>query len=82
MPTYLFLNTETNEEFEEFMTISERDTYLKEHENIVQLVNGAPAIGDVVRLGLKKPDSSFRDILKNAKKEHSKGLTKSNINTF
>lgn len=82
MPTYKFLNTDTNEEFEEFMTISERTTYLEEHKNIVQLVNGAPAIGDVVRLGLKKPDSSFRDILKNAKKEHSRGLTKSTINTF
>lgn len=82
MPTYLFLNTETNEEFEEFMSISERDPYLEANKHIVQLVNGAPAIGDVVRLGLKKPDSAFRDILKNAKKEHSRGITQSNINTF
>jgi hypothetical protein len=82
MPTYLFLNTQTNEEFEEFMTISERETYLGENEHIIQLVNGAPAIGDVVRLGLKKPDAAFRDILKNAKKEHSRGLTRSTINTF
>ena len=82
MPTYKFLNTDTNEEFEEFMTISERTTYLEEHKNIVQLVNGAPAIGDVVRLGLKKPDNAFRDILRNTKKEHSRGVTRSTVNTF
>ena len=82
MPTYLFLNTDTNEEFEEFMSISELSTYLEENKNITQLVNGAPAIGDVVRLGLKKPDSTFRDLLKNVKKEHSKGLTRSTVNTF
>ena len=82
MPTYLFINTETNEEFEEFMTISARDTYLEEHKHITQLVNGAPAIGDVVRLGLKKPDNAFRDILRNTKKEHSRGLTRSTVNTF
>ena len=82
MPTYKFLNTETNEEFEEFMSISEMTKFLEENKHITQLVNGAPAIGDVVRLGLKKPDNAFRDILRNVKKEHSRGVSRSTVNTF
>ena len=45
MPTYLFLNTETNEQFEQFMTISERDKFVSDNPKIEQLVNGAPSIG-------------------------------------
>ena len=38
MPTYRFLNNETGEEYEEFMKISELDTYLEENPNLTQLV--------------------------------------------
>jgi hypothetical protein len=82
MPTYRFLNNTTGEEYLEFMSISALDVYLQENSNVTQLVNGAPAIGDSVRLGIRKPDSSFRDILKNVKKEHSRGVTRSTVNTF
>jgi hypothetical protein len=82
MPTYKFLNNTTSEEYLEFMSISALDVYLQENPNVTQLVNGAPSIGDSVRLGIRKPDSSFRDILKNVKKEHSKGVTRSTVNTF
>ena len=82
MPTYKFLNNTTGEEHLEFMSISALDVYLQENPNVTQLVNGAPSIGDSVRLGIRKPDSSFRDILKNVKKEHSKGVTRSTVNTF
>ena len=82
MPTYLFLNKDTNEEYEEFMSISAREIYLAEHPNVTQLVNGAPAIGDSIRLGLKKPDDGFRDILRNVKKKHSQGFSTANVNTF
>lgn len=79
MPTYRFLNNETNEEFEEFMTISALDEYLKANPNITQLVNGAPLIHS--GRGLKKPDNGFRDLLKHMKKGNSKGITRSTINT-
>tara|TARA_R110000868_G_scaffold38941_5_gene135987 strand:+ start:2984 stop:3232 length:249 start_codon:yes stop_codon:yes gene_type:complete len=82
MPTYKFLNNTTGKEYEEFMSISALDVYLQENSNVTQLVNGAPSIGDSVRLGIRKPDSSFRDILKNVKKEHSRGVTRSTVNTF
>ena len=31
MPTYRFKNMTTGEEFEDFMSISEKETYLKTH---------------------------------------------------
>ena len=82
MPSYLFLNTNTNEEFEDFMSISAMEEYLASNPHIQPLMNGAPAIGDSIRLGLRKPDDAFRDRLREIKKAHSKGLSKANINTF
>jgi hypothetical protein len=79
VPTYRFLNNETNEEFEDFMSISALDIFLKENPHITQLVNGAPLIHS--GRGLGKPDSSFRDLLKHIKKGNSKGITRSTINT-
>jgi hypothetical protein len=79
MPTYNFINNDTGEEFEEFMSISEIDDYLKNNPNITQLV-GAPNI--VSGVAGKKPDAGFRDILKHIKKGNSKGITRSTINTF
>ena len=80
MPTYKFRNMETNEEYEEFMSISSLGVYLKENPQIEQLVNGFPGIGDAIKLGLKKTPDSFRDLLKNIKKGNSKGFTRSTIN--
>jgi hypothetical protein len=80
MPTYKFLNNETNEEYEEFMTISALDDYLKNNPNITQLVNGAPLISS--GRGMGKPDSGFRDLLKEIKKKNSRGITRSTVNTF
>ena len=80
MPTYKFLNNDTGEEYEEFMTISALDTYLEENPNLTQLVNGAPALSS--GRGIGKPDAGFRDVLKKIKKNANKGITRSTINTF
>lgn len=79
MPTYRFLNNESGEEFEEFMTISALDEYLKNNPHLTQLINGAPMIHS--GRGMKKPDNGFRDLLKDMKKKHSGGISKSTINT-
>ncbi len=76
MPTYLFKNTETNEEFEEFMSISVRDTYLADNPHIIQLVFGFPSIG--YNTNMRKPDDGFRDVLRSMKKSHRR----SKIETF
>lgn len=80
MPTYNFINNDTGEEYQEFMTISALDQYIKDNPNITQLVSGAPLIHS--GRGLGKPDQGFRDLLKDMKKKHSQGLTRSTINTF
>ena len=82
MPTYLFKNLNTDEEIELFLSITEREEYLANNPHMVQMLNGSPAIGDSIRLGLRKPDSAFRDRLKEIKKHHSRGLTDSTVNTF
>jgi hypothetical protein len=85
MPTYKFLNHKTNEEYTQFMGISEADTFLENNPHIERLVNGAPMLHSGVGLGggLRKIDSGFNDVLKTIKKTHSGGynLGRSNINT-
>jgi len=80
MPTYKFLNNDTGEEYENFMSISSLDEYLKTNPHLTQLVNGAPALSS--GRGMKKPDQGFRDLLKNIKEGNSKGISRSTVNTF
>jgi hypothetical protein len=65
MPTYKFLNNETGEEYEDFMSISALEVYLEENPHVTQLVNGAPMIHS--GRGMAKPDQGFRDLLKHIK---------------
>lgn len=79
MPTYTFINKETNEEFSEFMSMSERDEYLHNNPHIQQTLLSAPPLCDPTRVGVRtKPDSGFRDVLHKIKGN----FYKSNINTF
>lgn len=78
MPTYTFEDQNTGERFEKQMKISELDEYRKNNPHLKTLILGAPAIGDAHRLGLKKPDDGFRDVLRNVQHHHKKD----NINTW
>jgi hypothetical protein len=83
MPTYLFRNKETGEEWEESMGISAAETYLAENPHIERLVNGVPGIASGAMHGNKsKPDEGFRDILREMKKKSERGISRSTINTF
>ena len=77
MPTYTFLNTETDETETKFMTISEREEYLKENPHIKQTLS-SPVLGDSVRLGVTKTPDGFNELLKNAKNKnlHSTSQTR------
>lgn len=77
MPTYKFYDTKTGRHFEEFMSFTEVETFVKENPHIEWLPS-LTAIGDPVRLGRIKPDNEFRDRLREIKKKH-RG---SKINTF
>lgn len=67
MPTYQFRNLDTGEEFERFMSISARETYLEENPNIISILSTAPALGDPVRLGIRKVDGGFKEVLQKIK---------------
>jgi len=68
MPLYEFINTDTQEVFTKMMSISAMEQYLAENSNIQHHHSSAPAIGDTVRMGMKKPDANFRDMLKHISK--------------
>ena len=62
MPTYTFRNKDTEEIFDKIMSWDSREEYLKENPNL-EVIIGAPAMGDVVRLGIRKPDQGFNEVL-------------------
>jgi len=79
MPTYNFLNNETGEEYKEFMSMSEIEIYLKDNPHITQIIGDSPPI---ISGSNMKPDQGFRDLLKEMKKKHSQGISKSTINDW
>jgi len=70
LPTYIFKHNETDEVYEIFMGISERDQFIIDHPDVTQLPPNSLTVVDPVRLGRMKPADSFRDIIRNIKKEH------------
>ena len=78
MPIYSAMNKDTDEVFEVNMKFAEFEQYLTDNTNITQVFTKFPALGDSVRLGMRKPDDGFRDVLRNVKHHHKKD----SINTW
>lgn len=70
MPSYSFRDENTLEEFEEVMSNSARELLLEENPHIKQTFKRFPGIVDSVRIGVRRPDDNFRDVLKKAKNAH------------
>ena len=68
MPTYEFLNTNTQEQFEVIMRISEREAYLKENPHIQPIIS-APMIVSGVSIKDKVP-SGFKEVLSKVSEAH------------
>ena len=69
MPTYRFLNTKTNEEYEDLMTISEMESLIKK--KYIRLLpptqmNIVSSVGSVD----SKTDSGFKEVLSKAAEAH------------
>lgn len=79
MANYTFYNTKTKKTFDIDMPISELDDYKSQNPHLEQQIKTAPALADPTRLGLKKPDSGFRDVLKRIKKASGRS---NKINTW
>ena len=63
MPTYIFKDMSTGEEFQDFMSINEKETYLQTNTNIVQLPNTITFVGDHITLTAKKIDGGMNERL-------------------
>lgn len=63
MPTYTFRNTETGEVFDKIMSWNDKVKYLEENPIMESIIGGAPALGDSVRLGIRRTDDGFREVL-------------------
>ena len=72
MPIYSVMNTTTQEVFDVNMKFTEFEQYLNDNINFKQVFTKFPALGDPVRLGKRKPDDGFRDVLKTVQQHHKK----------
>jgi hypothetical protein len=79
MANYTFYDTKTKKQFDIDMSISELDSYKESNPHLEQIIKTAPAIADPTRLGIRKPDAGFRDVLKRVKKASGRNNT---INTW
>lgn len=74
MPTYTFLNSNTGEEEEYVLRISELDQFKEDNPHLSRSFTPSQLVSGVNQ----KPDSGFREVLRNIKRAN-RG---SNINTF
>ena len=68
MPTYSFLNNETNEIFDSIMSLSAREEYLKQNPHIQSVVTSASIVSGVSITG-KVPDG-FKEVLSKVAESH------------
>jgi hypothetical protein len=73
MPTYSFIDTDTDEEFEMFMSISEREDFLKENPNIESRMFEAPALVRGTNANNKVPEG-FKEVLSRVAEAHPESV--------
>lgn len=86
MPNYDYECDSCDNVFEEFHKIADREipvgkTCGKCGEGLIRMKLVFPGVADPVRLGLRKPDATFREHLKEIKRKHRSSKL-GNINTF
>ena len=67
MPTYTFYDTETDEQFDDFMSWSQRETYLKENPHIKPMLTTAALVGDHI---IQKMDGGMKDVFSRVAEAH------------
>ena len=68
MPTYNFIDTETDEEFEVVMKIAEREEFLKDNPQVQPIIS-APALISGVGAQQKLPEG-FKEVLSKVGENH------------
>lgn len=70
MPTYSFIDTDTGEEFESFMKISEREQFLKENPHIQPLVTAPALVSGVSTSSTNRVPEGFKEVLSKVAEAH------------
>jgi hypothetical protein len=70
MPTYSFIDTETGEEFDSFMKMSEREEFLKENPHIQTVLTTPAIVSGVVGAGSLKVPDGFKEVLSKVSEKH------------
>jgi len=78
MPTYNFRNIETNEVTSEFMKMNELDEFKEKNKNL-EVIIFPSNLGDSVRLGIRKIDTGFREVLHKIADNNPKSDLKSKL---
>lgn len=73
MPTYSFIDTDTDEEFEIFMSFSDREEFLKENPSVQPTIISAPALVRGVGTHNKVPDG-FKEVLSKVAEAHPESV--------
>ena len=74
MPVYSIKDTETGNVFEVSLKFAELDSYLSDNPSYKQVFTKFPGIADPTRVGVKRPDDGFRDVLKEVKSHHKRNV--------
>ena len=69
MPIYTFYNKRTKKEFDEMMTISEMENYIKKNKHIRQVIKGINIVASVGNRTMKT-DSGWNDTLSKIAEAH------------
>ena len=70
MPTYNFIDTVTNEEFELFMKWSERETFLKENPHVQSVLTAPAVVTSVAGMGSHRVPDGFKEVLSKVAEKH------------
>jgi hypothetical protein len=81
MPTYNFRDTTSGDVIEKFMSISAREEFLKENPQYETMITGAPMLVDPMRVGIRKRDTGFKDVLQQIH-ERTPGSDLKKMNAF
>lgn len=79
MPTYNFRNITTQEVIEKTLRIADREQWLTDNLEWEQIHLEAPSMGDSVRLGIRKNDQGFKEVLQKIHSKAPGSILKDNI---
>lgn len=70
MPTYSFLNNETGEEFDQFMSYASRTTFLSENPHIQSIITSAAIVSGVSTSKQNRVPDGFKEVLSKVAEAH------------